>query len=396
MTKDEQQIAYLNFAGHGLVHLFEGVIPPLIPLLMLEFGASYFEMGLVVSVFTYLFGLGSLPAGWLTDLFGSRNLITIYLLVAGALSIAVITVSGYLGYMLVAAAVGLGASIYHPAGSTMISQEVSERGRAFGIYGMGGSLGIATAPVLSAFLGSEFGWRVPHIVFGIAGLAVGAWSMSIRRRSVGPRRTVPRFQEREHATSKLGMLLLLYISFALLGMAYKGLTTFLPAYMSQSAFADQTTFNPVTLGGAIATTAFLFGLLGQYVGGVLSDRVFPEYFYAVTTLAAGVFAFLMAFTTGILLVLLAVTQAFFAFTSQPVQNLLVARHLSRKRQGLGYGMKFFMLFGVGSIAAAFAGYLADRLGLSSVFAAMSFLYAAAATVAFLMGTAARRGRFRQP
>ncbi len=65
---------YLNFAGHGLVHLFEGVIPPLIPLLMVQFGASYFQMGLIVTVFTCMFGFGSLPAAsrsrYLADRFG--------------------------------------------------------------------------------------------------------------------------------------------------------------------------------------------------------------------------------------------------------------------------------------------------------------------------------------
>ena len=390
VKKNEQQVAYLNFAGHGLVHLFEGVIPPLIPLLMVQFGASYFQMGLVVTVFTYMFGFGSLPAGWLADTIGSRKLITIYLFAAGSLSVAVLAVTGYLGYMVMMAFVGLAASIYHPAGSTMISREIDERGRAFGIYGMGGSLGIASAPVLAAFLGSEFGWRVPHVVFGLAGLAVGMWSFSVQRRPVVPRQTSPEQENQERLSSKLGMLFLLYISFALLGMAYKGLTTFLPVYMSQSAFAHQTSFNPVTLGGAIATIALLFGLLGQYVGGVVADRIFPEYFYAGTTLVAGIFAFSMAFTSGILLVFVAVIQAFFAFTSQPVQNLLVSRHLSRKRQGIGYGLKFFMLFGVGSIAAAFAGYLADHYGLFAVFIAMGVLYVVSSIVGLVMGIRTRQ------
>lgn len=390
MTKNEKQVAGLNFAGHSLVHLFEGVIPPLIPLLMVQFGASYFRMGLVVTVFTYLFGFGSLPAGWLADTVGSRKLITVYLLAAGAFSITVVFVSGYRSYMVIMGLVGLAASIYHPAGSAMISHEADERGKVFGIYGMGGSLGIATAPLLAAFLGTRFGWQAPHLLFGVVGVAVGLWSLSVQRRPVIPRVTPPEAERQEEEGSALGMLVLLYLSFALLGLAYKGLTTFLPVYMAESAFAEQTTFNPVTLGGAIATVAFLFGLVGQYVGGVLSDRVSPEYFYAVTTLVAGAFAFSMAFTTGFLLVALAVIQAFFAFTSQPVQNLLVARHMSRRRQGIGYGLKFFMLFGVGSAAAAFAGYLADRYGLFTVFFAMGIIYVASAAIGMYMAIRTQR------
>ncbi len=390
MKTHERQVAYLNFAGHGLVHLFEGVIPPLIPLLMVQFGATYFQMGLVVTVFTYMFGFGSLPAGWFTDTVGSRKLITIYLVAAGSFSILVIGVTEYRGYLILMAFVGLAASIYHPAGSSMISREINERGRAFGIYGMGGSLGIASAPVLAASLGSSFGWRVPHVVFGIAGLAVGMWSLAVQRRPVVSRQTSPEPGQQGQLSSKPAMLVLLYMSFAFLGMAYKGLTTFLPVYMSQSAFGNQSSFNPVTLGGAIATLALLFGLLGQYIGGILSDRIFPEFFYAVTTLVAGILALSMAFTSGIFLVIVAIAQAFFAFTSQPVQNLLVSRHLSPKRQGLGYGLKFFMLFGVGSVAAALAGYLADRFGLPSVFIAMGFVYVSSAIVGIFMGVATKK------
>ena len=50
-----------------MAHLFEGVLPPLIPILFLEFGTDYFHLGIVVTIFSYGFGLGALPAGYLSD-----------------------------------------------------------------------------------------------------------------------------------------------------------------------------------------------------------------------------------------------------------------------------------------------------------------------------------------
>ncbi|MBU1181593.1 MAG: hypothetical protein KKF00_05400 [Proteobacteria bacterium] len=64
MNREEKKIMGLTTASHSLVHLFEGVLPPLIPLLIADFATDYFHLGIIVSVFSYAFGIGSLPAGF--------------------------------------------------------------------------------------------------------------------------------------------------------------------------------------------------------------------------------------------------------------------------------------------------------------------------------------------
>lgn len=370
-----------------MVHLFEGIIPPLIPLLMVQFGVNYFRIGLVATAFTYLFGLGALPAGFLVDRLGARRLVSIFFLGAGLLSIMTLFVNSYGGYLVLMALVGVAASVYHPAGLTLISQETVQRGRAFGIHGIGGSLGIALAPMLAAFMGSRFGWRTPHVVFGTMGIILGVWSVL--------HGAVPAAAHRAHAESAetkerptrsaVATLLLMYLSFAALGLAYRGITTFLPAYMAQNVTIGGASIHPVVLGGTVATIALLSGMLGQYIGGTIADRVSPLWLYTSTTLLAGVLALLMALTSGLILVIFAVLQAFFAFSSQPVQNVLVSRYLSRKNQGRAFGVKYLMIFGVGSFAAALAGFLADRFGLASVFVAMSVCYFLGSLLVIAMG-----------
>jgi hypothetical protein len=63
MNREEKKIIGLTVSSHSLVHLYEGVLPPLIPLLVGEFTTDYFHLGVVVTIFSYAFGLGSLPAG---------------------------------------------------------------------------------------------------------------------------------------------------------------------------------------------------------------------------------------------------------------------------------------------------------------------------------------------
>jgi len=160
MNREEKKIMGLTMASHPLVHLFEGVLPPLIPLLIVEFGTDYFHLGVIVSVFSYAFGIGSLPAGFLADKLGPRRLVTIFLLGSGLLSTLVYFIPSIFAYGIVMGFIGFFCSLYHPASNTLISQSIREKGNAFGIHGIAGSLGVACVPLLSAWLGSNMGWNI--------------------------------------------------------------------------------------------------------------------------------------------------------------------------------------------------------------------------------------------
>ena len=179
MTPAEKKILTLTAAAHGLVHLYEGVLPPLIPLLVADYGTDYFHLGIVVSVFSYAFGLGSLPTGYLADRVGPRRLVTVYLFGSGISAMLVGGVGSLVSYGLVMGLIGLFCSTYHPASNTLIALAVKEKGRAFGIHGIAGSLGVAAVPVISASIGSVLGWRSPHVLFGLIGVAVGCFSLMV-------------------------------------------------------------------------------------------------------------------------------------------------------------------------------------------------------------------------
>jgi FSR family fosmidomycin resistance protein-like MFS transporter len=149
MNKQEKKVMGLTTASHGLVHLYEGVLPPLIPILMGVFHTDYFHLGLVVTVFSYAFGLGSLPAGFLADRFGPRRLVTAYLFGSGFFAFWILSSGSLTSYTVLMGFVGLFCSTYHPASNTLISHTIREKGSAFGIHGIAGSLGVAVVPVLS-------------------------------------------------------------------------------------------------------------------------------------------------------------------------------------------------------------------------------------------------------
>ena len=61
------------------------------------------------------------------------------------------------------------------------------------------------------------------------------------------------------------------------------------------------------------------------------------------------------------------------FCNQPISNTLIAEFTHSDNRGLGYGINFFLSFGIGSFAAGFGGYIAENMGVASVFSVMGFL-----------------------
>jgi MFS family permease len=382
VRSEEKKILSLTIGGHSLVHLFEGVLPPLIPLLIGEFRTDYFHLALIVTAFSYAFGLGSLPAGILADRVGPRRLITLYLFGAGLLCLGIWPVKSLWGYGIMMGLIGLFCSTYHPSANALLSLSMTQRGNAFGIHGIAGSLGVASVPLLSAGIGAAFGWRSPHILFGLVGIGLGCYSIAIGRHlSVFERKKEVETTNPSESASPVLHIVLFFLSAATLGITYKGIMTFLPSYMGEQVLLDFLHLDSVTLGGAMATIALLFGALGQYWAGRLVDRFSAEKFYLLAITAAMLFALAMAWSGGLVLVAAAVGYALFHFSTQPIQNFIISKYLPAHRQGLGYGIHFALIFGVGSTAAPVAGYLADHFGLQSVFIAMGLCYGVAVLLA---------------
>jgi MFS family permease len=378
----EKKLIGLLTASHGLVHLFEGVLPPLIPLLMVEFGTDYFHLGMVVFVFSYAFGLGSLPAGHVADKLGPHRLVSLYLFGSGILSICVWPANTLFTYGLVMGLMGVFCSTYHPASNTLISHTIREKGKGFGIHGIAGSLGVALVPLASAWFGSALGWKAPHIVFGLCGVLVGVYSLTVPRVPVISDRAFECRKTRKGLSrAQMVNVFVFYLSVALIGLTYKGIMTFLPVYMGENVHLSFVNLNTVTLGGTIATIALLAGAFGQYVAGRFLDVYKTEALYLAALAIGTIFVFVMAKGSNLVLVIAAVIYAFFYFATQPIQNFLISDYLPKHRHGIGYGLNCFLIFGVGSIGAAVSGYLADHWGLQAVFYAMGLCFLVSSCVA---------------
>jgi MFS family permease len=111
-----------------------------------------------------LFGLGSLPAGRLGDLWGRRPMMLVFYIGMG-LSALLIAVTRN-AWELAAALTLMGSvlSIYHPVGIPMLVRNAQRPGLAIGLNGLAGNLGVAFAAVTTGLLVKYAGWRAAFVV----------------------------------------------------------------------------------------------------------------------------------------------------------------------------------------------------------------------------------------
>lgn len=167
-------------AGHLMSHFYIIALPPLFPLLRIEYGLSYAELGLILTVFRGTAALAQMPVGLLVDRVGARAILVIGLLVEacaiGGMAFAP-DLHALLGLAVVA---GLGHSVFHPADYAIIVSSVDQNrmGRAFGTHIFTGEVGSALAPVTLVFLASLWSWQVALLVAAGIGIAVGLAMLS--------------------------------------------------------------------------------------------------------------------------------------------------------------------------------------------------------------------------
>jgi MFS family permease len=163
--KQDALIIGLVGLAHAGSHFSHLLLPLMFPVFIKKFGMNYSELGLLMTTFFVISGLGQAGAGFAVDRLGARPLLFLALgLLVLACGLAS-TVTGYSGLLLVAALAGLGNATFHPIDFTILNLRVSapRLGHAFSVHGLTGYLGWAAAPVFFSVLGSWYHWRTVYL-----------------------------------------------------------------------------------------------------------------------------------------------------------------------------------------------------------------------------------------
>src|SRR5690606_1694168 len=79
LTRDGRVLGLIG-TGHMMSHFYIMALPPLFPLLKIQYGLSYTELGLILTAFRGAAAAAQLPVGFLVDRIGARAILVIGLL----------------------------------------------------------------------------------------------------------------------------------------------------------------------------------------------------------------------------------------------------------------------------------------------------------------------------
>jgi len=387
MQKIEKQVVAYTSACHGLNHILELTYAAVLIGIAQEFGFGLFVLGLLATISGLALGATALPSGFLADRIGERQLLMFYCLGTGIASIGVgLSPNIYiLGIALIF--LGLALGIYHPVGAAFVARVATHRGLAFGYLGVGGNLGLALGPILAGTIASLLGWRASYLIFAIPAILLAALLHSLARTEISsvPQAIAPADPEKTLLRATILPLVLIFGAAVLNGFVYRGVITFLPLYLSQRIHFTFLQLGSMALAGTFTTIALLFGVGGQFLGGYLSERRRHEGLAVVVAMVTIPSLVVMGSSEGLVLMVAAITFAFFFFMGQPIYISLIADYSPVAWRGRSYGIYFLAAFGLGSFSPSILGYIAEQLGTNWIFlTSAGFAFMALVCVAFLL------------
>ncbi len=160
--KQDATVIGLVGLAHGISHFFHMILAPLFPWLKEAFQLSYAELGLLMSAFFVVSGVGQALSGFVVDKIGARAVL-FFGISCLALSAVVLAIApSYTVLMLGSMLAGLGNSVFHPADYTILNQCVTTQrlSHAFSVHGITGNLGWAAAPVFLVTIANLYNWRI--------------------------------------------------------------------------------------------------------------------------------------------------------------------------------------------------------------------------------------------
>ena len=361
--------------AHLLNDLIASMIPAMYPLLKEAYRLDFAQIGLITLAFQVTSSLLQPLLGYVTD-----HRPWPYAMVAGMGAtlmgvIGLACASSYAMVLVSVALVGLGSAVFHPEATRMARHAAAgQQGFAQGIFQIGGHAGYAIGPLIAAMMVVPRGQTSIAWVSVVALIAMVLMSWTGARYAQMRSSQVAAEKARPAAPAKAslpGGPILMAMTVLIVLLLSKNAYT--------AAFTSYYTFYLIERFGVTvqASQVLLFlylvvGAIGVVIGGMVGDRVGRHRVIWISILGSLPFALLLPhvdlFWTAVLSVVISLIMSS-AFAS----ILIYAIDLVPHRVGLIGGLFYGLAFGLGGLAAAALGLLADQIGIIAVFKLSAWL-----------------------
>ena len=340
-------VLIFSSVGHAFMHMFAAFYFVIILSIEIEWNLSYDELIKLWSLGALFVGLGAIPFGWLSDRWSRSSMMVIMFLGMGISSVLCGLSSSLGGLFFGLSILGLACSIYHPVGIAWVVNSSKKKGKALGINGIFGGIGIGSGAFIAGFLLKFFTWNMTFIIPGLISIVIGfILLLLIFFNKISFANIKNEFTAEKSSTNNLIIISLIMLCAMFgLGLTFQIMQTSLPKVFD-IRLDEYSTFK---IGSTIGIIYFLSGLM-TFIGGILADKFSLKKIYIIG-LAGQVPCYLaIAYFSGLPLIFVCLAAAIFNSSILPAENILLSKFTPEKHHGLIYGCKFIIVFCSGPLA----------------------------------------------
>lgn len=361
---------------HLLNDLMQSLIPAIYPIIKDTYSLDFVQIGMITLTFQIAGSLLQPVVGYVTDKHPMpySTVIGMTFTLVGLMGLAF--ASTYALILVSVASIGIGSSIFHPEATRMARYASGGRqGLAQGLFQVGGQAGGALGPLLAALIivprgQPSLAWFSALALLAMTLMVWTAGKHTEIRNQIEAAKAALSDATKAHASHPAATIAL-------------GLTVLTLLMFSKNAYVESFrsfyTFYLIDRFGVSiqASQLMLFVFLvssaaGALIGGIVGDRIGRYRIIWISVLGPLPFTLLLPyadlFWTGVLTITINLIMAS-AFAS----IMIYAMELVPNRIGLIGGLFYGLNFGLGGIAAAILGGLADSIGIEQVYRVCSFL-----------------------
>jgi MFS family permease len=245
-----------------------------------EFGLSDTQIGLLGSMFIWIYALAGVPLGRLADVWSRKKLLTIGVTVWSALTAAAGLAASFSFLVFTRLGVGVGEAVCAPVGTSWIGDlfPAKRRARVLSLFMLGVPVGGALSFLLCGPIAQAWGWRTALVSAAAPAIILVPLLLLVREPVRGESEetleetaaTEPKRDVRGSifAVLRIHTLWWIILSGALLNFNMYALATFLPAFMTRVHG-----YSVARAGVTCGIVYLIGGVCGGLLGGHLGDLV---------------------------------------------------------------------------------------------------------------------------
>lgn len=363
----------------GVCHLFndtlQAVIPAMFPVLELELGLTFTQLGLISFALNMVASLLQPVVGYISDKKPMPYALPLGMM-SSFVGMAGLALAPQYWMILVSVIfLGLGSAVFHPEGSRVSFMAAgSKRGLSQSIYQVGGNSGQALAPLISAFILVPLGQKGAALFLIVAAVGIfllskiSAWykkqleaeKLSNRKRTLLS--SLPTLTKKQIGVA---LTLLMVIIFAR-SFYVTNMTNFYIFHLMKN-------YGMTIKEGQVIIFIFLaLGAVGTLFGGPMADRMGRRNVIVLSMAVPIPLCLMLPYVPVWAIILLLILIGFFIMLSFSV-TVVYAQELVPSKIGTMAGLTVGLAFGMGAIGAVMIGILMDYIGVYTTMIVVSTL-----------------------